>query len=176
MRRRFAAVGMALALAACGTTPTPYAPVGGGSSYGYSDQRLDANTWRVTFAGNAATPRTTVDDYLLYRAAEISTTEGASSFVVIKETMERDLTYHGGPVFGVAGARRFRHGFYHRRAFGFPGYGFSRVGPVKRYFGEATIRLYRQAPPAGQGASYDARSVLEIVGPRVVRPQDGEEF
>ncbi len=59
----------ALGLAGCAVAPTPYQPDSDGT--GYAQQQLDARTWRVQFAGNARTPRRTVENYLLYRSAEI---------------------------------------------------------------------------------------------------------
>ncbi|MFY8163104.1 MAG: CC0125/CC1285 family lipoprotein, partial [Brevundimonas sp.] len=55
MRLRFLkpvllATAAALALSACATA-TPYGPAGVDSRYGYSDQRVDADRYRVSFAG-----------------------------------------------------------------------------------------------------------------------------
>src|SRR5215472_15426634 len=55
------------ALAGC-ESPAPYAPLAGHAT-GYTDERLGANRWRVTFIGNSVTSRRTVEDYLLLRAA-----------------------------------------------------------------------------------------------------------
>jgi hypothetical protein len=39
---------------------------------GYSDQQIESNRFRVSFAGNSLTARETVERYLLYRAAELT--------------------------------------------------------------------------------------------------------
>ena len=62
-------VAAALLSSACMTT-TPYQPLKGGE--GYSEQRIESNRYTVRFFGNAQTPRQTVENYLLYRAAELS--------------------------------------------------------------------------------------------------------
>ena len=49
-----------LVLAAC-TTPTPYETVAE-NDYGYSEQKIEDNRYRVTFAGNSATKRETVEN------------------------------------------------------------------------------------------------------------------
>ena len=57
---------LGVVLAAC-AKPTPYKPADNGT--GYTEQKLEANRYRVTFSGNSVTDRETVDNYLLYRAA-----------------------------------------------------------------------------------------------------------
>src|SRR6201996_4178855 len=74
-----------LALAACllagCMTPTPYAPRTEGQKTGYTDRALTQTRYRVTFTGNSATPRETVETYLLLRAAEVARAAGYDSFV-----------------------------------------------------------------------------------------------
>ena len=50
---------LGLLLAACAGKPTPYQAAQGG--YGYSEQRLEDNRYRVSFAGIDATGRVDVD-------------------------------------------------------------------------------------------------------------------
>src|SRR6201996_6019137 len=69
-----------LTLAAC-ATPAPYAPRGPGQATGYTDRQLSDNRWRVTFTGNSVTPRETVENDLLLRAAEVTLAAGGTHFV-----------------------------------------------------------------------------------------------
>ncbi len=39
---------------------------------GYTSAQLAPDRWQVTFSGNSLTSRETVEDYLLYRAAELT--------------------------------------------------------------------------------------------------------
>ena len=96
-------------MAAC-TSPTGYTAANG-SSYGYSEKQIDDSTWQVNFAGNSATPREQVESLLLYRAAELATSKGATTFVVLDQEIERDTSYHG-TVHPVAPFGVIRHGFY----------------------------------------------------------------
>lgn len=74
-----------LALAACQTTePTPYQARTSGA--GYSETSLGEGIFRVSFEGNAATPYKTVEDYLLYRAAEVADEHQADTFTVLSNT------------------------------------------------------------------------------------------
>jgi hypothetical protein len=72
-------------LAGC-VKPTPYQPVVDG--YGYSEQQVeDARFW-VRFAGNHLTSPDTVQNYWLYRAAELTldhgyTTSSSSTAILI---------------------------------------------------------------------------------------------
>jgi len=61
----------ALTLAACATA-TPYQPASEPGGYdGFSQQMIENDRARITFGGNSLTNRETVENYLLYRAAEI---------------------------------------------------------------------------------------------------------
>lgn len=61
--------------------PTPYQPRLEGQATGYTDRALTQNRYRVTFTGNTATPRETVESYLLLRAAEVTRAAGYTHFV-----------------------------------------------------------------------------------------------
>src|ERR1700689_3140092 len=61
--------------------PTPYQPRLEGQNTGYTDRALTHNRYRVTFTGNTATKRDTVESYLLLRAAEVTRAAGFTSFM-----------------------------------------------------------------------------------------------
>ncbi|MEI9905187.1 MAG: hypothetical protein WDN06_15415 [Asticcacaulis sp.] len=71
-------------LSAC-ATPTPYqaALTTHGYNPGYSDTKLEDNRYRLSFAGNDLTKRETVENYLLYRAAELTLDSGYDWFEVV---------------------------------------------------------------------------------------------
>lgn len=166
-----AAVGALIVfLAACvGATPYQPAPPRG---FGYSEERLDQNKFRVTFRGNAQTSRETVEDYLLYRAAELTLQNGFSHFLIIGRDTEKKTSYrywidsYGG-----------RGWFYH----GFPGWyrdpwdrrwgGAYDVQPITTYTATAEIILLKGPREEGDARAFDAREVMVAVGPRVVRPE-----
>ncbi|MEO1137730.1 MAG: hypothetical protein AAFW68_14195, partial [Pseudomonadota bacterium] len=68
MYRTITLAGTALLLAAC-TTATPYGPASGSRGYGFSDQRIEENRYRVTFRGNSVTSRSTVSSAARYKSA-----------------------------------------------------------------------------------------------------------
>ena len=78
MNRFIVVVALISLLSAC-VTATPYQPAEP-RGFGYSEERLDQNKYRVSFKGNSLTRRETVEDYLLYRAAELNEHFGSHEF------------------------------------------------------------------------------------------------
>jgi hypothetical protein len=155
----------ALGLGAC-VGPTPYGPATDG--YGYSEQSIEGDRYRVTFSGNSATPRETVENYLLYRAAEVTLERGHQHFVVVKMDTERSTSYHGsyndfGPPFGFYGYRS-----YYDRPWGFGGYSSLDARPIDRYSAYANIVMRDGAKPDNPDA-YDANDVIKRLGPKIDR-------
>ena len=77
-------------LAACATA-TPYQPATDG--YGYAEQRIENNRFRIVFNGNSETPRQTVETYLLYRAAELTLQSGYDYFVFASDSTDSSTRY-----------------------------------------------------------------------------------
>ena len=91
---------LGLLLAGCASAPTPYQAAQGG--FGYSEQQIEENRYRVSFAGNSATTRQTVEDYLLYRAAELTVQTGHDWFQVVDRNTAQEYSGSGGsPEMGV---------------------------------------------------------------------------
>ncbi len=164
-----------LTLAACTTPPTPYQPASGEAHYGYTIVQIDPDTWRVGFKGNAATERTRVEDYVLYRSAELALEQGARGFVMLTDDVQKDVTYYsiGYPYAGYGYA--VYRGFSDGRRSGYRSLGFYNGvpgRPVNRYTGLITIRLFRGEAPEGLGPAFDARALIKTLGPRIGRPED----
>lgn len=178
---------LALCAAAC-ATPTPYQPRGPGreSGGGFSEARLEANRFRVTFAGNSLTSRETVEGYLLFRAAELTLAQGYDVFTVVERNTDRkaetlvqpDPLYH--PWYGP------RFGFWRPswRYFG-PAYGWRTWDPfmddpfwadrmdvrtIEQFEASAEIVLSKGPKTPDDPKAFDARSVVENLGPRIQRP------
>lgn len=221
-------------LAACATGPTPYVPAipGEPASLGFRQAPLEDRRFRISFAANGATAPEQVEDYLLYRAAEITLAEGADWFRIDARETVPEIRYfaggYGGPVHvapiflgvrvvgksmqqrppadaapGTQSAkhkhkhkrRHHRHRGYHRLSRLYLGYGFGfgyypygwgfypgwggtlvyRSPPrpvVTRLEASAEIRLFDGAKPADDATAYDARAVIDAVGPRLLRPAE----
>ena len=96
MKLRFRNLGFLLALCVAGcASPQLYHPDSdpGIGSYGYSELPLDSTRYEVTFTGDYNTPSETVDQYALFRSAEITAAHGYDYFVV-EHTRHRSQVYH----------------------------------------------------------------------------------
>jgi hypothetical protein len=182
-----AGLGIAALLSAC-TTATPYQPniKGQAVTGGYSDQRLEADRYRVTFTGNSLTSRETVEGYLLYRAAELTVAQSYDWFTVVdRQTDHSQRTYVDPdpfyrPWYGPS------YGFWRPSwRYAGPGYGWRSWSPywgdpfwadrvdvhtVDKFEASAEIVMHKGAKPEGDVKAFDARAVMTNLGPRVQRP------
>ena len=155
------ALAPALLLACVAATPTPYQPASQG--FGYSEQQLEANRYRVTFAGNDATPRETADIYLLYRAAELTLRNDHDWFVVADQTHELDGTGGiSGPRVGI--------GYGSGTGFGIGVSSFLGGDPGGRYTASAEIVMGDGEKPADDLDAYDALDLAQNLEPKIRRP------
>ena len=184
---RFAGAALlALAVAGCQVGPTPYQPATAGSRaaadrYGYADQQIEPDRFRVTFAGNSYTDRETVERYLLYRAAQLTVERGFDHFILAdRDTDKKTRTYVDRPFGGYAGFGAWSpYWRYYGSGFGWRGWDpfwgdpfFDRtidVRTVERYEAVAEIVLGKGTKPQNVRA-FDARAVIESLGPTVAVP------
>ena len=151
---------LGLLLAACAGGPTPYQQARDG--YGYSEQQVEENRYRVSFAGNAATTRQTVEDYLLYRAAELTVQTGHDWFeVVYRNTVQEDSGYVGSPRvgLGMGGGSDFGVGL------SMPMFG---GGGSGRYTADMDIVLRDGPKPQENSDAYDAFSVISRLQSKIL--------
>ena len=162
MRLRLLPLVAVLALAACATV-TPYQPLSDGR--GYAEQRLESNRYRVRFTGSAKTPREAVENYLMYRAAELTLQNGYGHFLVAGRDIEAPP-----PRNGSSGGVSIGFG-----SGGYSGVGIG-LGTVIGGGGEARLAqmdvlMFAGPKPASQPAAFDARELLSNLGPTIQRPK-----
>ena len=146
MTRALLAAATLCLLAACASGPTPYQQARDG--FGYSEQQIEDNRYRVSFAGNSATSRQTVEDYLLYRAAELTVQTGHDWFEVVDRDVVQEFSGHGGsPEVGV---------------------GFGGGSGSGRYTADMDIRVHDGEKPQDETDAYDAFSVISRLQPKVL--------
>ncbi len=98
-------------LAGCATA-TPYQPLGATRAEGgYTNVPLDQTHWRVTFTGNSLTSRQQVENYLLYRAAELTLQQGANCFTMVNHGTDKRTRLEMQP-YGPGAFGGFGGGFY----------------------------------------------------------------
>jgi hypothetical protein len=166
-----------LALAGC-ATPAPYAPMTPGQATGYTDRQLSDNRWRVTFTGNSVTPRETVENSLLLRAAEVTLASGHSHFVFDTRDTKAQTRYDAfpvGPPYGYGFHRGFGYGFgygYGPGYWGFhPAWGYSAFGPdvdivsTTKYESYAEIVVLNDEQAKREPRAVDARAVIARMPP-----------
>lgn len=174
-----------LMTASCATTSTPYQPEVAGQRIhgGYSEQRLGEGRYRVTFDGNTLTSRERVEGYLLYRAAELTVEQGYDWFRVVNRVTEKDQrTYVEpgySPWYGYGYWRPYwryyrpNYGWHSWYPYGPDPFWANRVDvqTVREFEAHAEVVMGRGPMPAGNGNLFDARKVMNELGPSIVRPK-----
>lgn len=170
-----------LLLAAC-ATPTPFEPVGvSHGNGGYSEQRIEDDRYRVMFTGNSFTSRARVENFLLYRAAQLTLQQGYDGFTMVTRQTDPNVqtSVTRTPGFGALGywgpSWRYRRG----------GFGWSSWDPwvgspfwsddvdvstVTSYEASAEILMFRGQEP-GEPNTFDARQVIENLRAAVEMPR-----
>jgi hypothetical protein len=151
---------LVLLLAACAAAPTPYQAVQNG--FGYSEQQIEENRYRISFAGNSATSRQTVEDYLLYRAAELTVQTGHDWFQVVdRNTVQEYSGYGGSPSVGVGVGGGSNVGV----GMSFPMFG---GGGSGRYTADMGIIVQDGEKPQDNPDAYDALAVVSRLQPKIL--------
>jgi hypothetical protein len=179
------------ALAGC-ETATPYQPLAQGTaqSGGFTDTKVDGNHWRVTFQGNSLTARGTVENYLLYRAAELTLAQGYDWFETTDRATDKHTeTYIDPGPYGYGYGWRpywrfYGGGYWHRGpwgdpwgdpfwgpgAFGGP-WGSADIQTSERYEASVEIAMNHGAKPSSDHKALDAHEVVANLGPKIIRPK-----
>ena len=162
------AAASALGLAACQYGPTPYQAA---SRYerGYTEQKIEAERYRITFKGNSLTDKDTVENYMLYRAAELTLQQGFDHFTIVdRDTDKKRRINTDGGYFGP----RMSYAYF------VPRYGWiNEYEPFWRpttyiestqYSATAEV-LLGKGPKGADPNAFDARDVQKNLGPLVTR-------
>ena len=181
-----------LMVAGCATETTYRPATGQGfNRTGYSDRQVEPGRFLVNFAGNSVTSRDTVERYLLFRAAELTLQNGYDYFVMAnRDTDLQSRTYStpgvgGGWGYGGFGGYWGPSWRYCGRGFGWRswdpwfGGGFG-GGPwgndfdirtIDRYEATAEIVMRKGPIPRDNLRAFNARAVVDSIGPSVVLPK-----
>lgn len=160
-------------LSAC-ATPTPYQPAiatGATRDRGYSETRLEENRYRLTFSGNDMTGRETVENYLLYRAAELTLGAGYDWFEIVNrgtDEKRRAVTYRD-PFYDNLSWRFYGRNRWSRWGAWGSDFDMDTV-EYTRYEATAEIVMHKGAKSESNPAAYDARSIQSSLESGIVRP------
>lgn len=158
------AAGLTFLLAGC-VTPASYGPKTADTSTGYTDERLAQNRYRVTYTGNSATPRDTVEDYLLYRAAQVTLDAGYTAFEFDARDTKAKTTYFS-TFQGFPGWYDPFGWYWHN----WPYDEDIQARPITRYEAYAEIIMLTPDQAKATPRSLDAHDVENRLGPRVLPP------
>jgi hypothetical protein len=176
MKRLLVLLGGLTVLAAC-ATPTPYQPAIG-TRWGYEENQIESNRFRVSFGGNSLTERETVETYLLYRAAELTVENGFDHFQVVTRGLEEESRFVGGgdPFYSHYRGFPVHYAFFHPRwgwrAHHDPFWDDVNYREVTRYEASAEI-IFGQGPKPDHPGAFDARDVMTNLGDQIMRPEAG---
>ena len=148
---RCGAAMLALLLAGC-LAPTPFKPAERRASDGYTVERLEADRFRIGFAGNEATSPRQVADSLAYLAAQVTLRNDADYFVVAANKMAQATIYHA-----MGGYSEDVYCCYRRGVTG------------REYEASAEITIRKGQASPDDPAAHDAREVAETLAPRIKR-------
>lgn len=149
-------------LAACATAVgTAYGPADA-NGYGYTEMRIEADRYRVSFAGDGATPPEVVEDYAMLRAAELAIENGYDWFRVVGRSMDEEEK--GGVGVGAG----LGTGSYGRRSGVSVGVG-GDLGTIggRRFFTARLEVLMGKGDKPDDPAAYDARSLIDTIRTRI---------
>lgn len=157
--KAFVAAGLALTIAACATAVgTGYAPADK-AGYGYSETRIEEGRYRITFAGDGATPPGVVEDYALLRAADLAIDGGYEWFRVVGRSVDEQEKGGVGIGAGLGGGGRNVGG-------GVSG-NLGKVGARKFYTARMEVIFGKGEKPADAREVYDARSLADTIRARI---------
>ena len=166
MHKVFVALSAAVIFLTGCATSTPYVPMDG--RYGYANQRIENDRYRVVFYGNSSTPRETVETFLLYRAAELTLENGFDYFIVEERGTDIDRTYM------AVGPDPYLYGYYPYgfRRFPYYAYGYrwsygAEMREQRRFEAHAYIVMSKGTKPEGDSRAFDAREVIDNLDARV---------
>jgi len=167
MKRLLVGAFLAFGIAACASVPV-YEAAQDQNDFGYAEQKIETGKYRVSYNGDASTPRATVENFLLYRMSEITLDNGYDYFKVIETDTECHTEYRTKDL----------EPCLHRSGYGpmFPycGYGYvcnpsQAISETKRYEAVAFITLHMGEKPESDAYTFSARSVQESLQADLVR-------
>ncbi|MGO4409176.1 MULTISPECIES: CC0125/CC1285 family lipoprotein [unclassified Brevundimonas] len=151
-----------LMLTACASL-APYGPQQAARGQGFSEQRIEANRFRVTYNGVGAPGP--VADRALFRAAQLTVDQGYDWFEVTQRWIDGRPDSAGGvrPSISI-GAGSSRYGGWSTSGVGV-GLGFDLSGPQPT---STTLEIVLgRGPRPGRPGAYDARGVQDAIRPRL---------
>lgn len=151
-----------LLLNACVSAPTPYQPQHEGQ--GYSEQRIEDNRYRVSFAGNTLTPRDEVENYMLLRAAELTLSNGYDYFILSGKDTETHTEYFES-ITSYGCCNSYFDWYWPR-----PVIGSRSAIPITDYEAFAYVSMFKGTKPDHNPNAFDAHQVSDSLQATARKP------
>jgi len=161
---------LALAIVGCATAPI-YEPAQDQNDFGYSEQKIEENRYRVSYNGDASTSRATVENFLLYRMSEITLEQGFDYFKVLDTDTECHTEYH------TTGDEPCPRATNYGPSFPYCGYGYvcnptQTIRETKRYEAVAFMTIHTGDKPSEDAHAFSARVVRDNLQGQIVREEN----
>jgi hypothetical protein len=171
----------AISLSAC-VTATPYQPMAAGTaqSGGYSETKVEQDRYRITFTGNSLTSRDVVENYLLHRAAELTLAQGKDWFmmaerglaksvekIILPDPMIQSRMWHPTVIVSRGVVVGYAYPFMDDMAWRMR----AQEQTLEKYEAYSEIVLGTGQKPVNDPKAFDAKQVIENLGPKLVRPE-----
>ena len=131
---------------------TPYQPLG--YRGGYFDLRLDSETYKVSFRGNGNTSSEKVENYLLFRCAELTAQNGFDYFAIIDSKAENRQAFVTTP-----GNYSSTTSFYGNTAYTQGRFTPGTTTPINKHVATVVIKVFKGVKPNITGA-FNARELI----------------
>ena len=159
--RKIIAVVMVAMLSACATPYGKYGIAGG-----YTDSRIDENTFSISVDTNGFTNQQTTSMHALYRAAELTSENGFDFFVIVSREKNSTSMAMAMPGSSTSNTTVNTYGST-AYASTTTNYAPTTVVPIAFPNSNLIIKSFKGTKPEGEQNAYDARSVMKYLGPQI---------
>lgn len=161
--KKLAAICIVLTLSAC-ATPTPYGKYG--LLGGYTDARIDDNTFSISVDTNGFTSQQTTSMQALYRAAELTIENGFDYYFIASNATNSTSTAMAMPGSSISNTTINAYGstaYARTNTTSIP------IAAIPVVFPNSTliIKTFKGVKPEGATNAYDARTVIKYLGPQI---------
>lgn len=147
-------------LGGCASSLPAYRPYRDGA--GYQERRIEKNRYALSFTGNSSMTAETTENYLIYRAAEVTRAVGYDYFVLHDKNTKQNSRYRYFPY------SHGRYGYYNSWGYGHHHYDYyDYCCPYSWYEVSGEVLMYEGQKPEDDLNAYDSEQVLEYLGPSI---------
>lgn len=117
---------------------------------GYSDLKIDSDTYEVEFVGNGYTSQNLIERYFLFRCSEITIENGKRYFV-----------FYGKNIGSVKTNTNIQGDIDNNGNFS------ATTNSINKAFGRGTIKIFESKPDDFEGIIYDAEEIYKRLKPQI---------